>query len=70
LEALSQISAQAAAHLREGGHLILEHGSDQAVAVAQLLESHGFSAVRSHLDFSGKPRVTRGTVHSPHQEHT
>lgn len=65
LEALSEISAHAAAHLLEGGHLILEHGSNQAFAVAQLLERHGFSAVRSHLDFSGKPRVTLGTVHSP-----
>ena len=66
LEALSEISAHAASHLQEGGHLILEHGSDQALAVAQLLERHGFTAVRSHLDLSGKPRVTLGTVHPPH----
>ncbi len=66
LEALAAISAHAAAHLHEGGHLILEHGSDQARAVAELLELHGFSAVRSHLDFSSKPRVTLGTVHSSH----
>jgi len=64
LEALSAITAAAAAHLREGGRLILEHGSDQATAVAQMLERHGFTAVRSHLDFSGKPRVTLGSVHS------
>ncbi len=66
LEALSAISAAAAAHLHDGGRLILEHGSDQAPAVAQMLERHGFTAVRSHLDFSGKPRVTLGSVHSPH----
>jgi release factor glutamine methyltransferase len=64
LEALSAISAAAAAHLHEGGCLMLEHGSDQATAVAQMLERHGFIAVRTHYDFSGRPRVTLGSVHS------
>ena len=68
LEALSAIAAEAAPHLRERGWLILEHGSDQAPDVARLLERHGFTGIRSHLDFSGCPRVTLGTVHSPHQE--
>jgi release factor glutamine methyltransferase len=66
LEALSAITAAAAAYLHDGGRLLLEHGSDQAQAVAQMLQRHGSIAVRSHLDFSGKPRVTLGSVHSPH----
>jgi release factor glutamine methyltransferase len=66
LEALSAITAAAAAYLHDGGRLLLEHGSDQAPAVAQMLQRHGFITVRSHLDFSGKPRVTLGSVHSPH----
>jgi release factor glutamine methyltransferase len=70
LEALSAIAAAAAAHLQNQGWLILEHGSDQASDVARLLESHGFSQVCSHLDLSGKPRVTLGTLHSPHWEQT
>jgi release factor glutamine methyltransferase len=70
LEALSAIAGAAAPHLHNRGWLILEHGSNQAPDVAQLLERHGFTQVRSHLDFSGKPRVTLGTVHSPHQETT
>jgi release factor glutamine methyltransferase len=70
LEALSAIASAAAPHLQTHGWLILEHGSNQAPDVAQLLERHGFTQVRSHLDFSGKPRVTLGTVHSPHQETT
>jgi release factor glutamine methyltransferase len=70
LEALSAIIGAAALHLRTHGWLILEHGSNQAPDVARLLERHGFTGVRSHLDFSGKPRVTLGTVHSPHQETT
>ena len=68
LEALSTIAGDAQAHLRERGWLILEHGSDQAPQVAQLLERRGFTDIRTHLDFSGKPRVTLGTVHSPPQE--
>jgi release factor glutamine methyltransferase len=66
LEALSAIAGAAAAHLHKSGWLILEHGSDQAPAVARLLERHGFARISSHLDFSGKPRVTLGTVHTPH----
>jgi release factor glutamine methyltransferase len=66
LEALSAIAGAAAPHLEDHGWLILEHGNDQAPAVARLLERHGFTQVRSHLDFSGKPRVTLGTVHASH----
>lgn len=65
LEALSAIAAGAAAHLNENGRLIMEHGSGQAAEVTQLLEHCGFTAIRSHPDFSGKLRVTLGTVHSP-----
>lgn len=64
LEAISAIAGGAAAHLQNQGWLILEHGSDQAADVAQLLERHGFTSICSHPDFSGKPRVTLGTVHS------
>jgi release factor glutamine methyltransferase len=66
LDALSTIVRAAASHLNDGGWLLLEHGSTQAPDVAELLESHGFTGVRSQNDFSGKPRVTLGTVHSQH----
>ena len=69
LEALSAIAGGAAAHLHPGGWLIVEHGSDQAPDVARLLQSHGFAGVRSHSDFSDKPRVTLGVFHS-HKEPT
>jgi release factor glutamine methyltransferase len=62
------IAAAAASHLHERGWLLLEHGSTQAPDVVRLLERHGFSDIRSHLDFSGRPRVTLGTLHPPHQE--
>ena len=63
LESLSAIVGGAAAHLHEHGRLILEHGCDQAPDVARLMAHHRFTDIRSHLDFSGKPRVTLGTVH-------
>ncbi|HXI77590.1 MAG TPA: peptide chain release factor N(5)-glutamine methyltransferase [Steroidobacteraceae bacterium] len=68
LEGLAAIAAAAASHLHERGWLLLEHGSTQAPDVVRLLERHGFSHIRSHLDFSGRPRVTLGTLHPPHQE--
>ena len=66
LDALSAIARAAASHLKDHGWLLLEHGSDQAPDVARLLQSHGFTGVRSQIDFSGKPRVTLGIVHSHH----
>jgi release factor glutamine methyltransferase len=68
LEALAAIVGAAAAHLNERGCLMLEHGSTQAPGVVRLLQRHGFSSIRSHMDFSGNPRVTLGTLHPPHQE--
>ena len=68
LEALGRIVATAPRHLRPGGWLLLEHGSTQADAVAGMLRRRGFLRIRSRADFSGHPRVTLGTIHSPHQE--
>jgi release factor glutamine methyltransferase len=67
LEAFAAIAAQAPSHLHAGGRLVMEHGSEQAPDVARLLERHGFTNIRSHLDFSRKPRVTLGTF-TPHEE--
>ena len=63
LESLSAIVEDAAVHLHEHGRLILEHGCDQAPDVARLMARHHFTDIRSHVDFSGKPRVTLGTLH-------
>jgi release factor glutamine methyltransferase len=69
LEALEAIVDGAAAHLKSDGWLLLEHGSAQDRDVALMLERRDFHGVRSHEDYSGRPRVTLGTIHSPHQEH-
>lgn len=68
LEALDSIVDCAALHLNPRGWLLLEHGSGQAADVVGMLARRGFSHIRSHADYSGKTRVTLGTVHSSQQE--
>jgi release factor glutamine methyltransferase len=62
LEAIEQIVAQAGAHLRPGGWLILEHGWTQGGAVRDRLVRGGFAHVRSHADLAGHERVTEGSL--------
>jgi release factor glutamine methyltransferase len=62
LEALSTIIAAAPVYLHARGLLALEHGMAQAGGVAQLLQQHGFDSIRTHHDFSGRPRVTLGVL--------
>jgi release factor glutamine methyltransferase len=58
LEALRQLIAQAPAHLERGGWLLLEHGADQAAAVAAALVAAGYARVGCHRDLAGRDRVT------------
>ena len=60
LEALRQLIAQAPAHLEREGWLLLEHGADQADAVAAALVAAGYARVRCHCDLAGRDRVTEG----------
>lgn len=57
---LRLICAQAPAHLRPDGWLVLEHGFDQAEFVRQLLEAAGLHAVHSRTDLAGHWRVSLG----------
>jgi release factor glutamine methyltransferase len=59
LEALEAIIAGAGALLRPGGALVLEHGADQAHAVAAALVAAGFARVRCYRDLAGRDRVTQ-----------
>jgi len=70
LDALAAIIEAAPPHLSRGGWLLLEHGSTQQHAVAQLLERRGFAGIACHLDYSGLPRVTRGVYSPPLKERT
>lgn len=60
LDALRAIVAGAPAHLAPGGWLLLEHGWDQATAVAALLRDAGFTEVQHRHDLGGHARCTGG----------
>jgi release factor glutamine methyltransferase len=60
LSALREIVQSAPDYLERRGWLILEHGSDQAAAVARELVGRGFGHVRSHRDLAGHERITEG----------
>jgi len=62
LSDLQQIIARAPQHLRVGGWLLLEHGFDQAVACAWLLEAAGFQDNFNAPDLAGVPRVSGGRL--------
>ncbi|MBI5721771.1 MAG: peptide chain release factor N(5)-glutamine methyltransferase [Burkholderiales bacterium] len=60
LQALRRIVDGAPQHLPAGGWLLLEHGFDQAAAVAALLRARGFEPVATRTDLAGQPRLTGG----------
>ena len=60
LDDIRQIIAQAPAHLRPGGWLLLEHGYDQAAQVRSLLARQGFGRVQSRQDLAGIERCSGG----------
>ena len=62
LDDIRTIVAQAPAHLRPGGWLLLEHGYDQAQAVQALLLALGFRQVQSRADLAGIARCTGGCL--------
>jgi release factor glutamine methyltransferase len=64
LAALKEVVRDAAVHLVPGGQLWLEHGCDQAEAVARLLSVAGFSGIAIHRDLAGLPRCTGGVLES------
>lgn len=63
LDDLCLITAQAGAHLRPGGWLILEHGYDQAEAVTGLFKARQFGQIATRIDLGGNPRCTGGQSH-------
>lgn len=52
------LASDAGAILMPGGWLMLEHGADQAMDVAAILRTNGWSGIACHNDLAGKPRVT------------
>lgn len=62
LDAIRTIAAAAPQHLSAGGHVLLEHGFAQGVAVRDLLSRAGLVEVRTHVDIEGRERVTAGRL--------
>ncbi|MEN8166290.1 MAG: peptide chain release factor N(5)-glutamine methyltransferase [Pseudomonadota bacterium] len=60
LRDIRTITAQAGAHLKPGGWLLLEHGFDQGPAVRDLFRQGGFNAIRTYQDLAGHDRITEG----------
>ena len=60
LEALRCIVSGAPEHLKAGAWLLLEHGYDQAPAVADMLRAQDFRCVTTRHDLSGNTRCTGG----------
>lgn len=58
LDAIRELAAGASEHLLPGGWLLLEHGHDQADAIAALLGRHGYKAIETRADLAGLPRCT------------
>ena len=62
LDSIRHIVAGARAHLNPGGAILIEHGYDQAGAVAALLAKAGFADLASIQDLAGIPRVAGGKL--------
>lgn len=60
LAAIDALIAGAAAHLRPGGWLLLEHGCDQGDAVRRRLAGAGFERVGTRHDLAGHERCSGG----------
>jgi release factor glutamine methyltransferase len=66
LDAIRHIVREAPAWLAPGGWLLLEHGFDQAEAVAALLHAAGFQAIDHRFDLAGHCRCTGARINLTH----
>ena len=62
LSAIRTIIQGAHEYLNPNGHLVLEHGFDQAEAVRTLLEKAGFQDIETRHDLADIDRATFGTL--------
>lgn len=60
LKDIRLIAEPARSHLKPQGHLLLEHGYNQAAEVRAILSALGYRHVATHQDLANNPRVTTG----------
>lgn len=66
LDDLTTIIAQAPSYLVPDGWLLVEHGYNQAEAVAELMKQAGLQSVELIYDYGNNPRVTCGQYNDHH----
>ena len=54
------IADKARSYLKPQGHLLIEHGYNQAPQVQAIFNALAYDKVQSYRDLSGQPRVTYG----------
>jgi release factor glutamine methyltransferase len=54
------IADKARNYLKPAGHLLMEHGYNQAIQVQAIFNALAYDKVQSYQDLSGQPRVTYG----------
>ena len=64
LQELQKVISKAPPHLKPGGMLAVEHGTDQAAAVRTLMRKAGLAPALTRRDLAGHERVTEARVHS------
>lgn len=62
LTAIEKIISQSKKFLKENGFLIIEHGYDQGLQVAEIFKAAGFLDVMNHYDLSDKMRFVTGRM--------
>jgi len=62
LNDIRKIVTQAKNHLAKNGTLVIEHGFDQANAVATIFRNSGFHDIQNHRDLSDIPRFVTGVI--------
>ena len=62
LDDIRLIVPGAKAHLHPGGHLLIEHGYDQAARVREIFSAAGYTQVTTRHDLGGQERCTAGRV--------
>lgn len=60
LQAYRELLAPIQQRLVTGGYLLVEHGFDQQVAVAELFSHAKLMGIECYKDYAGQPRVTLG----------
>ncbi len=69
LDAIRRLARDCASIIDDDGLLILEHGNEQRLAVAEILESNGWRDIACFDDYAGNPRATSARLEASNHDH-